>query len=149
MAMALAKRVSVGSRKLPQQLDLGQIYPCPCCRHGQLRGITLTEAFGCDQCQYIFALSIDHLHIESLTASYPYRKLWYWSGSQWISNQEEVEHRSLALQILIPALILLVLVFLLITTIMEKIALPLPITPLLVLLVLGVGLGVGILMSRR
>lgn len=149
MAMVLTKRASVGSRTLPQRLDLNRIYPCPCCQQGHLQGITLTEAFGCDRCQYIFAVSPDHLHIENLTASYPYRKLWYWSGSQWMLSQEPVEHRSLALQILIPVLILLVLVFLAITTIMEKIALPLSLTPLLILLVLGLGLGMGIVMSRR
>lgn len=148
MAMALTKRAPVGSRKPPQQLDLSQVYPCPCCHQGHLRGITLTEAFGCDRCQYIFALSSDHLHIENLTASYPYRRLWYWSGSQWLLSQEETEQRSLALRILIPALIMLVLVFLVITQLTEP-PLGLSLAPLIFILALGLGLGVAILLSTR
>ncbi len=148
MAMALTKRAPVGSRKPPQQLDLSQVYPCPCCHQGRLRGITLTEAFGCDRCQYIFALSLDRLHIENLTASYPYHKLWYWSGSQWVLSQEEPEQRSLALRILIPALLVVVLVFLVIPQVTE-IPLRLSLALLIFILALGLGLGVAILLSTR
>jgi hypothetical protein len=49
-----------------------------------LRLITLTEAFGCSRCQHIFAITPDRLYIEQLAVSYPYRKMWFWNGYQWV-----------------------------------------------------------------
>lgn len=143
--MARAKRASVGSHQRPQPLDLSQIYPCPCCHQGQLRGITLTEAFGCERCQYIFALTPDHCHIENLTASYPYRKLWYWSGQQWIQTQEETETQSWMRWIWVPVPIVVILVVFLISLGTEF---PWRFLPLF-LLMLSLGLGGVLLISRR
>ncbi|MFT0813113.1 hypothetical protein [Synechococcus sp. OH20] len=84
-------------RKLPRQksslrvaqlIEPTKIYPCPCCHQGQLRLITLTEAFGCSRCQHIFAITPDRLHIEQLAVSYPYRKMWFWNGHQWVLRRE-------------------------------------------------------------
>ncbi len=85
------------SRKVPRQksvprvaqaIDPHKTYPCPCCHQGQLRLITLTEALGCSRCQHIFAISPDRMHIEQLAVSYPYRKVWFWNGSEWILKRE-------------------------------------------------------------
>jgi hypothetical protein len=63
-----------------QKIDLSEKYPCPCCR-GQLQQIVLTEAFGCDRCQKIFALQSDGLGIEQTSS--PYQNCWQWNGKKW------------------------------------------------------------------
>jgi hypothetical protein len=63
-----------------QKIDLSEKYPCPCCR-GQLQQIVLTEAFGCDRCQKIFALQSDGLGIEQTSS--PYESCWQWNGKKW------------------------------------------------------------------
>lgn len=74
--------------RVAQTLEPTKIYPCPCCHQGQLRLITLTEAFGCSRCQHIFAITPDRLYIEQLAVSYPYRKMWFWNGYQWVLRRE-------------------------------------------------------------
>ncbi|MFS8854862.1 hypothetical protein NW851_10435 [Synechococcus sp. H55.7] len=76
------------SLRVAQPIEPTKIYPCPCCHQGQLRLITLTEAFGCSRCQHIFAITPDRLHIEQLAVSYPYRKMWFWNGHQWVLRRE-------------------------------------------------------------
>ncbi len=76
------------SLRVAQPIEPAKIYPCPCCHQGQLRLITLTEAFGCSRCQHIFAITPDRLHIEQLAVSYPYRKMWFWNGHQWVLRRE-------------------------------------------------------------
>ncbi len=76
------------SLRVAQPIEPTKIYPCPCCQQGQLRLITLTEAFGCSRCQHIFAITPDRLHIEQLAVSYPYRKIWFWNGYQWVLHRQ-------------------------------------------------------------
>lgn len=64
-------------------INLHTEYPCPYCRRGCLRPITLTEAFGCDRCQQIFVIAENALTIEQLSTSYPYKRSWYWTGKKW------------------------------------------------------------------
>ncbi|MGD1854049.1 MAG: hypothetical protein ACFB2W_07335 [Leptolyngbyaceae cyanobacterium] len=72
------------SQKLVQKIDLSEVYPCPTCRHrGKLQSITLTEAFGCDRCQQIYAIRDDGFGLEQLSGAHPYRRLWRWTGQQW------------------------------------------------------------------
>lgn len=66
-----------------QKIDLSVNYPCPCRRQGQLTGIALTEAFGCQRCQQIFVVKPDGYTMEQLSTIYPYKKSWYWTGQQW------------------------------------------------------------------
>ena len=58
-------------------------YPCPCRCSGQLIPITLTDAFGCEQCHKIFAVKPDGYTLEQLSTSYPQPPSWYWSGQHW------------------------------------------------------------------
>jgi hypothetical protein len=46
--------------------------------------ILLTEAFGCDRCQQIFAVEDNGQVIEQLSSSYPYKRAWRWTGYRWI-----------------------------------------------------------------
>jgi hypothetical protein len=48
-----------------------------------LQNILLTEAFGCERCQRIFALDDSGRSIEELSAAYPYRCPYYWNGKRW------------------------------------------------------------------
>ena len=72
------------SQKLVQKVDLSEVYPCPTCRHrGNIREITLTEAFGCDRCQQIYVIRDGGFGLEQLSGAHPYRRLWRWTGHQW------------------------------------------------------------------
>ncbi|MDX2272631.1 MAG: hypothetical protein NW237_11905 [Cyanobacteriota bacterium] len=102
-------------RKSAHKIELTGIYPCPCCHQGQLRPITLTEALGCSRCQHIFALMPDHLHIEQLAVSYPYRKLWYWNGSHWSLCREESAPQSMLLGLALGLIVLIALSFIVAT----------------------------------
>ncbi|NET53280.1 MAG: hypothetical protein F6K09_32835 [Merismopedia sp. SIO2A8] len=66
-----------------KKIDLSSHYPCPCCRRGSLSPITLTEAFGCQQCQEIFVLHEEGYVLEGLKTAYPYPRKWYWTGYRW------------------------------------------------------------------
>lgn len=45
--------------------------------------IVLTDAFGCDRCQQIFVVHESGDSIEQLSAAYPQKKVWRWTGHQW------------------------------------------------------------------
>ena len=68
----------------PIKIDLNQEYPCPCRRRGHLLPIVLTEAFGCDRCQQIFVVEENGQNIEQLSSSYPYKRIWRWTGYRWL-----------------------------------------------------------------
>ncbi len=68
----------------PVKIDLHQEYPCPCRRRGHLLPIVLTEAFGCDHCQQIFVFEEKNQTIEQLSSSYPYKRIWRWTGYRWL-----------------------------------------------------------------
>jgi len=68
----------------PQKIDLNGDYPCPCRRRGRLTPIALTEAFGCNRCQQIFVVQDSGYAIEQLSTNYPYKKMWRWTGQQWV-----------------------------------------------------------------
>ncbi len=65
------------------KVDPGASYPCPCRRNGELIPIVLTEALGCQRCQQIFVVRPDGCSIEQLVVTYPYKRIWYWTGLQW------------------------------------------------------------------
>ena len=68
-----------------QKIDLTQDYPCPCRRKGRLTPIALTEAFGCNRCQQIFAVEDNGHLLEQVSGSYPYKRSWRWNGQQWFA----------------------------------------------------------------
>ncbi|MEM9805175.1 MAG: hypothetical protein AAF959_07830 [Cyanobacteria bacterium P01_D01_bin.56] len=72
------------SQNLVQKIDLGEVYPCPVCRHrSTIQSITLTEALGCDRCQQIYVIRENGFGLEQLSGAHPYRRLWRWTGNQW------------------------------------------------------------------
>lgn len=88
----------------PQKVDLNHTYPCPnpCCQSGKLQPITLTQAWGCFQCQQIFAPTSDFLEIESLTSSpRPGHSSWYWQGQRWVKVSTHPPTAGLGLKVFI------------------------------------------------
>ena len=73
------------------KIDHNSDYPCPCRRQGRIKPIYLTEAFGCDLCQQIFALEENGNIIEQVTSVYPYKKGWCWNGKAWVSAHKTTE----------------------------------------------------------
>lgn len=73
------------------KLDSNNDYPCPCRRKGRLLPIILTEAFGCDRCQQIFAIDEKRQEIELLSSAYPYKRIWRWTGHRWRALQQGSE----------------------------------------------------------
>ena len=70
-----------------QKIDLNTEYPCPCRRRGALVPIALTEAFGCNKCQQIFVVEESGYVIEELSTTYPYKKVWRWTGYRWVTGK--------------------------------------------------------------
>jgi len=93
----------------PEKIDLGEQYPCPRCKRGQLKAIILTEAFGCDRCNQIFGLSEENYTLEQLSTSYPYKKAWQWMGTVWRDDSRGVDSSYLPAAILVVVLPLLLL----------------------------------------
>jgi hypothetical protein len=65
------------------KIEQESAYPCPCSKMGELCPIVLTDAFGCSQCQQIFVIRADGYVLEQISAIYPYRQHWYWTGQTW------------------------------------------------------------------
>lgn len=79
-------------------------YPCPSCQRGRLFAITLTEAFGCEDCQRIFVLNDSGYSLERLATTYPQTKQWSWTGKQW-----NVKRPRRSLSQMLPPLVTLIL----------------------------------------
>ena len=96
------------------KIDLNHEYPCPSCsrkRRGRLVAIALTEAFGCNRCQQIFVIEDNGYVIEQLSSTYPYKRAWYWTGSQWVNARSD--HQERYRLILISLIIILVVIIVL------------------------------------
>lgn len=85
-------------------------YPCPCRRRGRLQPIFLTEAFGCDRCQHIFAIEENGHIIEQLSSTYPYKRAWRWTGYYWVAAHKGM--RESVLPIILGILSVLIVVLL-------------------------------------
>ena len=95
-----------------QKIDLNAEYPCPCCRRGCIRPITLTEALGCDRCQQIFVVKEHGKAIEQLSTTYPYKRSWCWSGKRWIATRSfraGARNGNFALYLLLVVLVIIIL----------------------------------------
>jgi hypothetical protein len=62
-----------------------------------LTPIALTEAFGCNRCQQLFVVREGGYLLEQLSTHYPYRRAWYWTGSQWRLDHSVLSHHYLPL----------------------------------------------------
>jgi hypothetical protein len=106
----LGNEVALVPSQKAQKIDLNSEYPCPCRRRGSLIPITLTDAFGCNRCQQIFVVEESGYAIEQLSANYPYRKAWRWTGHRW--NTANSSFGQYYLPIAVAIVIVLVVVWL-------------------------------------
>lgn len=51
------------------------------------------------------------MHIEQLAVAYPYRKTWFWNGSQWVLRRENTPQSSALIALTLSLGIVLVLSF--------------------------------------
>ncbi len=115
LAILLTRRVLAAPVQIqrPNKISFNNSYPCPCRRQGRLVPITLTEAFGCDRCQQIFVVHESGETIEQLSAVYPQKKVWRWTGQQWSVARSTLGQEFLPLTLM--ACLGLVIVFLIAT----------------------------------
>ena len=121
-------------------LDCDRSYPCPVCRRGELYSITLTDAWGCQDCQEIFEQKTPNT-IQKLSAPYPYQAIWQWTGKSWDRQRPRIKPDRMRRAIGAIALVTLVWLTL---AILELIDIPLKIGVatliLIVLIVVWIGL---------
>lgn len=117
----------------PHKIDLSSDYPCPCRRRGRLVPITLTDAFGCDRCQHIFVVQENGHTIEQLVNHYPYKKIWRWTGHQWMTAHPMIVHG--VLPMMLPTILLGLTIVLLIAALQSQTGMVIPIGRILVLVV--------------
>ncbi|MBD1842275.1 hypothetical protein H6F89_02380 [Cyanobacteria bacterium FACHB-63] len=91
-------------------LNYQEAYPCPICRHGQVEGLTLMDAFACNFCRHIFTANLNEQTVHVEDSSQP--MTWRWNGRKWqAANQTDVDLSiviwlvGLALVVLPPSLI--------------------------------------------
>ena len=62
-------------------LDLGDSYPCPVCRHGEIHSLVLTDAFACDFCRHILAADLSQQQVQVVDSTQAIT--WVWNGQRW------------------------------------------------------------------
>lgn len=75
-------------------LQLDQSYPCPVCRQGTIKPITLTEAWGCDRCRQIFERRAESNTIGKLSTPYNRQRNWRWDGKQWVLGSKLIKPKA-------------------------------------------------------
>ncbi|GAB4159823.1 MAG: hypothetical protein Fur0046_39110 [Cyanobacteria bacterium J069] len=75
------------SRKHPNSrqrpLNFGDRYTCPACRHGEITGLTLMDAFACNFCRHIFTANLSEQSVQVADSVQP--MIWRWTGWNWQS----------------------------------------------------------------
>ncbi|OLP17919.1 hypothetical protein BST81_12740 [Leptolyngbya sp. 'hensonii'] len=66
---------------LSRNLDYQEAFTCPICRHGQITGITLMDAFACNFCHHIFTANLVTQSVHVVDISQPMG--WRWTGRSW------------------------------------------------------------------
>lgn len=88
-----------------QSLSYHGAYLCPICRHGQITGITLMDAFACNFCRHIFTANLNQQLIQVVDSSQPMS--WRWTGRNWQSSHRD--DPSLTLMVWVVAIVLVTL----------------------------------------
>jgi hypothetical protein len=79
----VSRPLSLSLLKLP--LDFAHRYPCPVCRHGDLEGLFLVDAFSCGFCRHVFTVdsTSQYLCLEDTAQLLQ----WRWTGDRWVSSR--------------------------------------------------------------
>ena len=68
-------------------LNLGNIYYCPVCRHGEISAMPLMEAMGCNFCRHIFTVNLEKQLLKM--ADSHLALTWRWDGRNWKGLQKD------------------------------------------------------------
>jgi hypothetical protein len=93
------------SSNLKSDLSYQGIYTCPICRHGQISGLILMDAFACNFCRHIFTanLNAQSLRLEDS----PQSVQWRWTSRGWKPLQSLDKDVTLAVWLMAIALLIL------------------------------------------
>ncbi|MBD3880962.1 hypothetical protein IFO70_04255 [Phormidium tenue FACHB-886] len=80
-------------------------YICPVCRHGQITGLTLMDAFACNFCRHIFTANLVTQSIQVVDSSQPMS--WRWNGRNWQSVYRDSPSLSVIVWLISATLIVL------------------------------------------
>jgi hypothetical protein len=72
------------SKWLGKAVYFEERYPCPVCRHGEIEGLFMVDAFSCGFCRHVFTIEGLQLRLEDNLQ--PFR--WRWNGDRWMSLRE-------------------------------------------------------------
>lgn len=64
-----------------RSLRFDEVYRCPICRHGDITGLTLMDAFACNFCRHIFTANLTEQTLQVADSSQP--MAWRWNGRSW------------------------------------------------------------------
>lgn len=88
-----------------QSLSYGQTYVCPICRHGEISGIVLMDAFSCDFCRHIFTADLLDQTVRVEDSSFPIS--WRWNGYKWQAAHQNSQDLTITVWIVAVVLVLL------------------------------------------
>ncbi|MEP0870613.1 hypothetical protein NDA01_12440 [Trichocoleus desertorum AS-A10] len=66
---------------ISRNLSYQEVYTCPICRHGEIAGMTLMDAFACNFCRHIFTANLREQSVQVVDNSHPLA--WRWNGQAW------------------------------------------------------------------
>ncbi len=64
-----------------RDLNFGDTYQCPVCRHGHISNLALMDAFACNFCRHIFTANLRDQSVRVEDSSQPMS--WRWTGLTW------------------------------------------------------------------
>lgn len=74
-------------------LSLGEIYPCPICRRGQVAAMPMMEVLACNFCSHVFAIAPDRHKLLMADNAAPIA--WQWDGMNWKNAKRQGENLSM------------------------------------------------------
>ncbi|MGD1860923.1 MAG: hypothetical protein ACFB0E_13240 [Leptolyngbyaceae cyanobacterium] len=89
-----------------RSLNFYDAFPCPVCRQGNLKTITLTEAFSCGFCGHVLSADLAIQQVKLVDSSQPLT--WSWDGHRWQLKRDEKAQLLSALVLLIAAFLAIV-----------------------------------------
>ena len=78
------------SQSSPNRLNYHDTYTCPVCRHGQISGMVMMDAFGCYFCNSIFTANLEQQLLKKADSQPPL--VWYWNGKNWQGGYQPEVH---------------------------------------------------------
>lgn len=75
------------SNSISRDLNFECAYPCPVCRLGQIRNLSLMDAFACDLCRHIFEANLERQQLKMVARQPPL--IWRWNGLHWVEAHLE------------------------------------------------------------